>query len=156
MLSIVVGFEAATKDWVFYTDGDGQYDVVELRVLMDALTPDVDVVNGYKIARSDLWYRKGIGIVYREWMRLLFRFQVRDVNCDFRLIRRSLMDRISLTHTSGVVCVEMVKKLERAGARFVNVPVHHFPRLHGGSQFFKLGRLVETFVDAGRLWFSLR
>ena len=149
------GFRHATKELVFYTDGDGQYDVGELRKLLPALE-GADVVNGYKLARSDPWHRIAIGGIYRRLMRLLFRFRIRDVNCDFRLIRRRAMDRIALGHTSGVVCAELVVKLERAGARFVEVPVHHFPRTYGRSQFFSFGRVGRTAVDVVRLWWEMR
>lgn len=150
------GFKAATKEWVFYTDGDGQYDVWELRNLLAEIKVDVDVVNGYKIARSDAWYRLLIGKMYLGGMRLLFGFRVRDVDCDFRLIRKSVLDRITLTQNSGVICVELVTKLERAGARFVDVPVHHYHRQHGTSQFFRWRHLIRTLVQIVTLWRVLR
>lgn len=149
------GFSAATKEYVFYTDGDAQYDIFELRKLFPVLQEGVDVVNGYKITRSDPWYRVVIGSVYCELMRLLFRFGVRDVDCDFRLIRRSALESIRLRHRSGVICLELVKKLELAGFRFVDFPVHHYHRTHGPSQFFNVRRLVRTGIDILRLWWQL-
>jgi glycosyltransferase involved in cell wall biosynthesis len=150
------GFKAATKEWVFYTDGDGQYDVWELRNLLAEIQADVDVVNGYKVTRSDAWYRLLIGKMYLGGMRLLFGFRVRDVDCDFRLIRKSVLDRIALRHTSGVICVELVVKLEQIGARFVNVPVHHYERQHGSSQFFRWRHLMRTLVQVVALWWGFR
>ncbi len=149
------GFSAATKDLVFYTDGDGQYDVLELKKLLPAMQEGVDVVNGYKISRSDPWHRIVIGKVYLVLMRLLFQLRVRDVDCDFRLMRRSALESISLKHSSGVICLELVKKLERAGYRFVDFPVHHFHRVHGRSQFFNFRRLFATGVNILRLWWEL-
>src|SRR3954468_8110193 len=43
------GFASATRDLVFYTDGDAQYDPAEMEVLWRSLNDDVDLVNGYKI-----------------------------------------------------------------------------------------------------------
>jgi glycosyltransferase involved in cell wall biosynthesis len=149
------GFAAATKDLVFYTDGDGQYDVLELKKLLPSLQEGVDVVNGYKIARADPWHRIVIGKIYLVLMRILFQFRVRDVDCDFRLMRRSALEAISLKHSSGVICLELVKKLERAGYRFVDYPVHHFHRVHGRSQFFNFRRLFATGVNILRLWWEL-
>ena len=149
------GFRNAEKELVFYTDGDGQYDVLELRRLMAALREGVDVVNGFKIGRSDPWYRKAIGALYLRLMRVLFRFRLRDVDCDFRLIRRRALDRISLAHTSGVICLELVVKLELSGARFEEVPVRHYPRSYGRSQFFRFGRLARTGVNVFRLWWQV-
>ena len=149
------GFSAATKDLVFYTDGDGQYDVLELKKLLPVLQEGVDVVNGYKIARSDPWHRIVIGKVYLVLMRILFQFRVRDVDCDFRLMRRAALGTIALRHSSGVICLELVKKLERAGFRFVDFPVHHYHRVHGRSQFFNFRRLFATGVNILRLWWEL-
>jgi glycosyltransferase involved in cell wall biosynthesis len=149
------GFAHATKDLVFYTDGDGQYDVFELRKLLPIMQEGVDVVNGYKIARSDPPHRVVIGSVYGWLMRQLFQFHVRDIDCDFRVIRREVFDTITLRHSTGVICLELVKKLELAGYRFVDFPVHHYYRLHGRSQFFRFGRLVRTGMNILRLWWEL-
>lgn len=149
------GFAAAKKDLVFYTDGDGQYDVLELKRFLPVLQEGVDVVNGYKIARSDPFHRIVIGKVYLALMRILFRFHVRDVDCDFRLIRRSALERIALRHSSGVICLELVKKLELAGFRFVDFPVHHYHRVAGKSQFFNFRRLFATGVNILRLWWEI-
>ena len=149
------GFAHATKDLVFYTDGDGQYDVFELRRLLPILQDGVDVVNGYKIARHDPLHRVVIGTVYLRLMRLLFNFHVRDVDCDFRLVRRSVFDVVTLEHSSGVICLELVKKLELAGFRFAEYPVHHYHRTYGRSQFFRVGRLARVAVNIGRLWWQL-
>jgi glycosyltransferase involved in cell wall biosynthesis len=149
------GLGGATKELVFYTDGDGQYDVLELKKLLPVLQEGVDVVNGYKIARSDPWHRIVIGKVYVVLMRLLFQFRVRDVDCDFRLMRRSALETITLRHSSGVICLELVKKLELAGFRFADFPVHHYHRVHGRSQFFNVRRLLATGVNILRLWWEL-
>ncbi|MGA1198125.1 MAG: glycosyltransferase family 2 protein, partial [Candidatus Latescibacterota bacterium] len=126
------------------------------RNLLAEIHADVDVVNGYKVTRSDAWYRLLIGKMYLGGMRLLFGFRVRDVDCDFRLIRKSVLDRIALRHTSGVICVELVVKLEQIGARFVNVPVHHYERQHGSSQFFRWRHLMRTLVQVVALWWGFR
>lgn len=149
------GFENATKELVFYTDGDGQYDVLELEKLLPVMQDGVDVVNGYKISRSDPWHRVVIGELYILLMRILFRFRVRDVDCDFRLIRRRALTTLSLSHSSGVICLELVRKLELAGFRFVDYPVHHYHRSYGRSQFFNFRRLAATGLNIFRLWWQL-
>lgn len=149
------GFAAATKELVFYTDGDGQYDPGELPKLAAMMAPDVGLVNGYKIERHDPWHRIAIGRLYNCFARLLFRIRIRDIDCDYRLIRRSLLDEIRLRSTSGTICVELVRKLELSPYRVVEVPVHHYPRLHGRSQFFRLRSLASTFAQLIRLYFRL-
>ena len=89
--ALISGFMNAKKDLIFYTDGDGQYDVREMHNLLAQLKPTVDLVNGYKVKRADAWYRVWIGATYRAAMRLVFQLQIRDVDCDFRLFRRSYL-----------------------------------------------------------------
>lgn len=149
------GFINATKDLVFYTDGDGQYDVFELRKFFNVMQDGVDIVNGYKIGRGDPFHRVIIGHTYLRLMRILFNFHTRDVDCDFRLIRRRVFEHIKLRHNSGVICLELVKKLELAGYRFVDFPVHHYYRSYGRSQFFNFKRLFKTLVNIFRLWYEL-
>ena len=148
-------FGEASKQWVFYTDGDAQYDASEAADLVQLVSADVDVVQGWKIERGDAWYRKVIGRVYHHVVKLLFGLHVRDTDCDFRLIRRELLERAELRSTSGVICVEMMRKLERTGARFVEAPVHHFHRPSGRSQFFRLPALARTARELLRLWWDL-
>ena len=149
------GFGAASKDLVFYTDGDGQYDVRELGKLFPLLTGAVDVVNGYKIKRADKRYRILIGEVYNRTARFLFRLPIRDVDCDFRLLRGSALRQIELMSSSGVICVELVRKLHVAGCVFAESPVHHYPRIHGRSQFFRPGRVARTTRDFLILWLKI-
>lgn len=146
------GFAAATKEWVFYTDGDAQYDPRELLALAAARGPDTDVVNGYKIARRDPLHRVLIGAIFRRAARVLYGLRIRDVNCDFRLIRRSLVEQVALHADSGAICVEMVRKLQDAGAEFAEAPVHHYPRVYGRSQIFGLRRMMRILWELARLW----
>ena len=150
------GIGAATKEWIFYTDGDAQYDVRELADLVAQVHAGIDVVNGYKIARSDPFYRKAIGAIYNAAVHAAFRVRIRDVDCDFRLMRRALFESIDLQSVSGTICVEMIKKLEDAGARFAEAPVHHYHRSVGRSQFFRPYWLWKTTRDLLSLWMELQ
>ena len=149
------GFAAATKELVAYTDGDAQYDPAELEVLWKHLTPGADMVTGYKISRSDPWHRIVIGRIYHHTVKILFRLRVRDVDCDFRMLRREIFDRVRLEGDTGVICLEMMRKIQDAGFRVVEVPVHHYHRAHGQSQFFNFRRVFWTGVDVLRLWVKL-
>jgi glycosyltransferase involved in cell wall biosynthesis len=149
------GFSTATKDLIFYTDGDAQYDPREWSVLYAALTDDVDMVNGYKIDRKDPINRKIIGRVYHHVVRIAFGLRLRDVDCDFRLIRRPVFDVVHLESNSGIICVELMKKIQDSGFKIVQVPVHHFHRAFGISQFFNFRRVFRTGIDLLRLWRKL-
>jgi glycosyltransferase involved in cell wall biosynthesis len=149
------GFSSATKELVFYTDGDAQYDARELKGLYPMLVEGVDMVNGYKISRSDPWYRTLIGRIYHWTVKLSFGLRVRDVDCDFRLMRRAIFDRVHLESNSGVICVEMMKKIQDAGFVIAEAPVHHYHRVYGRSQFFNFGRIFRVGRDLSRLWLQL-
>jgi glycosyltransferase involved in cell wall biosynthesis len=149
------GFANASKELVFYTDGDAQYDARELKLLYPALVEGVDVVNGYKISRSDPWYRAVIGRTYHWIAKLTFGLKLRDVDCDFRLMRRAVFDKVHLESSSGVICVEMMKKIQDAGFVIAEVPVHHYHRVYGRSQFFNFRRTFCVGLDLMRLWVKL-
>ena len=149
------GFATATKDLIFYTDGDAQYDPSEVAELWPKMTDDVDWVNGWKISRSDPVHRIVIGRLYHHMVKLLFGLKVRDVDCDFRLMRRRIFDVVRLEKDSGVICLEMMKKFQDAGFRVAEHPVHHYHRSYGKSQFFNFRRIVRTAIDVMKLWWAL-
>ncbi len=150
------GFEAASREYVFYTDGDGQYDPEELPVLIQAMRDGIGLVNGYKIRRADPFHRVLTGKSY-EWVaRRLFGIKLRDVDCDFRLVRAEYLRRIPLTFESGAIGVELVRSLQDAGCRMVEVPVHHYPRLYGRSEFFRFRHVYNLLSDLWRLWWQMR
>ena len=155
--AIQTGIQSATKDLIFYTDGGAQYDPAELKLLWTEMAKgiDIDIVNGYKISRSDPMHRIIIGRVYHHIVSILFGLRMRDVDCDFRLMRRSMFERVELRQTSGVICLEMMKKIQDAGFKMVEVPVHHYHRAFGRSQFFNVPRIFKTAVGVARLWIEL-
>ena len=153
--ALITGFTAARHDWIFYTDGDAQYDASEAALLVPLATEAVDIVQGYKIGRGDSWYRKVIGRCYHHTVKLLFRLPARDTDCDFRLFRRQLIVDRPLTSTSGVICVEMMRSFTERGARFVETPVHHYHRPSGRSQFFRLPAVARSARQLLQLWWRM-
>lgn len=149
------GFSAATKEWVFYTDGDSQYNPLELVDLVQAVFNGAELVNGYKLSRNDSLVRALIGRSYHYFVKFLFGIRIRDVDCDFRLIPRRILQNIELTSVSGAICLEMVKKIEDAGHVFAEVPVNHYSRKYGVSQFFVPWRIVRTLKQLAALYWSL-
>lgn len=152
---IKTGFSEAKKDWVFYTDGDGQYDVGELVLLWNLKDKEINFVNGIKMERNDYSYRVILGNIYALVVRWLFYLPTYDVDCDYRLINRKLVDKIDLSCNSGAVCIELVKKSQLVGAKIRQVSVHHYPRKYGSSQFFKIASLAQTGVELIGLWWRL-
>ena len=153
--ALISGFKEAKKDLIFYTDCDAQYDPRELSLLLERLDKDVGMVNGYKIKRSDPWFRIIAGRVYHHIVKCAFQLPIRDTDCDFRLIRRSVLEQVKLFENSGTICVELVKKIDHFGYKINEVPVHHFWRTSGKSQFFNFKRLFKTGTNLCKLWWKL-
>lgn len=153
--ALKTGISECKKDFIFYTDSDAQYDIRELKKLVPAMTDGIDIVNGYKVKRSDPFYRVIIGKMYHIITKMAFGFTIRDVDCDFRLMRRSIFDKIKLESNSGVICVEMIKKIHDAGFKFDEVPVSHYFRASGKSEFFNFKRIFMVGRDLIKLWWKL-
>ena len=127
----------------------------EIPIMLVLLTADTDFVNGMKMARSDPAYRVFIGNLHKFVTRWAFWLPIDDVDCDYRLIRRTVLDAIELRSNSGSICVELVKRAQRAGAQFRQVSVRHYSRQFGSSQFFRPGRILRTYADLARMWVTL-
>ena len=149
------GFSLASKDLVFYTDGDAQFDPSELSSLLEALNPNVDYVSGYRLKRADPLLRVLVGNPYHRFVRLAFGLKVRDIDCDFRLFRREVLQALELVESDGTLCIEMLKKLEDGAYRFREVPVRHYPRVYGRSQYFTPRGVLASYQRLFRLWTRL-
>ena len=149
------GIAAAKMDWIFYTDGDAQYDVRELKLLAEKISDDVDFINGWKIKRRDPLHRIWIGMAYQYFIKFMFNLKIRDVDCDFRLMRREIFDVIELESNTGTITFELVKKAQDAGFRFVEVPVRHYYRQYGEAQFFNIPRVGRTLMALFGWWWRL-
>jgi glycosyltransferase involved in cell wall biosynthesis len=146
------GLAEAASEWVFYTDGDAQYDPAELERLVDLWRADrsLDFLNGRKTSRSDPFSRRVLGGGYRFLARAVLGAPVSDVNCDFRLIRTSLLRRLSLASEGGGVGLELTRAAAAAGARFAEAGVTHSARRHGRSEFFRPRGLIQLARDLRR------
>lgn len=149
------GFKACRYEYVFYTDGDGQYDVGELPLLICMMKGEINFVNGIKQARMDPTYRVVIGNIYSFLARWMFWLPIHDVDCDFRLIKADLVKKLKLRSNSGTVCIELVKRAQRKGGKFRQVSITHLKREFGSSQFFRPKHLLTTFLEITRLWLEL-
>lgn len=149
------GFSHATKELIFYTDCDAQYDPRELKILYGKMTSDIGMVNGYKIKRNDPRIRIVAGRIYHHIVKIMFDLPIRDTDCDFRLIRKEVFQKVKLYENTGTICTELVKKIDHFGYKISEVPVHHYWRTSGKSQFFNFKRLFQTAENLLKLWWKL-
>jgi len=145
------GFRAATKQWVFYTDGDGQFDIDELPPLVE-LIDQYDIVTCYRINRQDPLLRKFNGWAWTKLVNLLFHFKLRDIDCAFKLYRREIFDRLELQSTGALIDTEILARAKKHGYTMVQRPVHHYPRTAGTQS----GASLKVIFRAFRELFQLR
>lgn len=152
------GFKAATKDWVFYTDGDAQYNVKKdlPRLVKRQLEKGSDVINGYKTYRKDNMARTFLGNGYSIFSKIIFESPIRDMDCDFRLIRNEIMKEIELTSKNASILPEMIVKLKKAGAKFTEISVEHRERTYGESNYTAFKLLREKLIGDIRLYWQFK
>jgi len=146
------GFEAATKRFVFYMDGDGQFDIRELDNLLPLATDEEHIVTGYRIERRDPFMRRLNAKLFGGWLvRLLLDVKVRDLNCAFKLIPKKVLDAITLESTGALINAELYGRAVRKGFGIKEVGVHHYPRTAGVQTGAHLRVILRAFYDLFRL-----
>ncbi|MBN1846779.1 MAG: glycosyltransferase family 2 protein [Sedimentisphaerales bacterium] len=144
------GFRAATKDWVFYTDGDGQFDLGELPGLLRWID-DYDIVSCYRIRRQDSRRRRFYGWAWSTLVNWIFGLRLRDVDCAFKLYRREIFDRMALHSQGALIDAEILARAHRAGRRIAQQGVHHYPRTAGQSSGSNPRVILRAFKELYRL-----
>jgi glycosyltransferase involved in cell wall biosynthesis len=154
------GFAASKFAWVFFTDGDGQFDMGELAGFL-ARAEEYDVVIGYRLERADHMGRRLNTMLWGLAIRVLFRLRVRDVDCAFKLLSRDVLDRVGpLSSTGAVISTELLAKVRRAGIPIDQVGVHHYPRMGGSPSGASIGVIARALRELVQLriemWRSAR
>ena len=145
------GFDAATMPYVFYMDGDGQFDITDL----DALLPLADqdhIVTGFRIERRDPFVRRLNAMLFGGFLvRILLGVKVRDLNCAFKLIPKKVLDGVTLESTGALINAELYGRAIRHGVGIREVGVHHYPREAGVQTGAHFGVILRAFYDLFRL-----
>jgi len=145
--AVKTGFVSARLDWIFFTDGDGQFDVNELERLVP-LMADHDLVVGYRIKRADSRQRLANAWAWGTLVRTLFRLKgVRDIDCAFKIVRRSVFDTFSLETTGAMISTELLVKSQKNGFRIAEIGVGHYPRTAGVQTGAKLKVIARAFKE---------
>ncbi len=145
--ALISGFLHAKKyPYIFYTDGDSQYDVGMLKKMFPYMD-EYDAVVGYRKIRELTWQRKFQSIFYNKLISLLFAVKSRDINCAIRLIKKKAVNNLHLTAASAFLPAEMLIKLHKQGAKVKEIEVIHYPRMYGKAMGGKLSVILPTFFD---------
>jgi len=149
------GIAAARHDYIFFTDGDGQFDLRELPGFVAHLQA-ADLVIGYRINRQDNLVRRLNGFLWNMLIRVLFRISVRDVDCAFKLLPRQPFQEMPLQASGAMISTELLVRAQRLGLRWVEVGVHHYPRRAGASSGGSLRVIGRAFCELWPLYRTLR
>jgi glycosyltransferase involved in cell wall biosynthesis len=149
------GFAAATKEWVFFSDGDCQFDLRELALLWERRNT-ADAVIGYRIRRNDPFARKVNSWLWNRLVRLLLNIKVKDLNCAFKLFHREQVEALHMESNGMFVNAEILAKLSARNAKFEEVGVHHYPRLTGQATGANVTAILVTFKELFSLGLKLR
>ncbi len=149
------GFKAATKELVFYTDGDGQFDISEMPPLL-SMMEQCDIVSCYRLNRQDNLVRKINGWCWTKLVCLLFGMKIRDIDCAFKLYKREIFDDLKLVSTGALIDAEVLARAADKGYRVEQQGVHHYPRTAGAQTGANLRVILRAFKELFGLWRQIK
>jgi glycosyltransferase involved in cell wall biosynthesis len=149
------GFKAASKEYVFYTDGDGQFDIKELPMLFKYMA-DYDIVTGYRIKRQDNLVRKINAFCWTTMVNLLFGMKIKDMDCAFKLYKRRIFDDIKMRSTGALINTEIFAQARRKGYKIFQLGVHHYPRTAGRQTGANLKVILRAFKELFNLYKQIK
>jgi len=148
--ALIRGFREATKNWIFYTDGDGQFDFKELPGLLPLLETH-DVISCYRLNRQDSFMRKANAFAWSTLVNLLFGLGLKDIDCAFKVYPRTFIEQIELHSQGALIDTEMLAKARNLGLRIAQVGVHHYPRIAGSQTGANLKVILRAFKELFKL-----
>ena len=149
------GFRAATKELVFYTDGDGQFDINEMPALL-GLMNEYDIVSCFRINRQDNIVRKINAWCWTVLVNLLFGMRIRDIDCAFKLYKREIFDNIEISSKGALIDTEILARAVRRGYRVTQRGVHHYPRKAGVQTGANIKVIFRAFRELFVLYKKIR
>ena len=149
------GIKASTKSLVFFTDGDGQFDISELPPLLP-LVNQFDIVCGFRLNRQDNFIRKLNGWLWTKLVCLLFGLSVRDIDCAFKLFKCQVFDNMTLVSTGALISAEILARAVRKGYTITQTGIQHFPRKAGKQTGAKLSVILRAFKELFKLYGTIR
>ncbi len=150
--SMIDGFTSAKKDYVFYTDGDAQYDVRELEKFIEFIDR-YDVIIGYRLNRAEGFKRIFTSRCFHLLVFMLFGIRFKDIDCSFKLVHRRFLEKIKFRTHSALVDPELLIQAKRLKFPIKEIGVHHYPRRHGRSQCLRIKLIFSMILDLIRLRF---
>lgn len=149
------GFREAKKNWIFYTDGDGQFDFGEIPLALPLLEK-YDIVSGYRLDRKDPFMRKVNAFAWSTLVNLLFRIGLRDIDCAFKIYPRTFIERIEMKSKGALIDTEMLAKARNLGYTIAQLGVHHYPRTAGSQTGANFKVIARAFKELFKLYRQIK
>jgi glycosyltransferase involved in cell wall biosynthesis len=140
------GFEEARMPYVFYTDGDGQFDFEEMELLLPLMN-QYDIVSAFRMNRRDPLHRRINAACWGSLVNLLFGLQLRDVDCAFKIYPRRLFEEIEIHSNGAMIDTEVLARARRRGYSIGQIGVHHYPRTAGTQTGANLRVILRAFRE---------
>ncbi len=144
------GFRAASKEWVFYTDGDCQFDIAELKDIVH-LAGKYDIITCYRKDRQDNFIRKLNGKAWGMLVNMIFRLGLKDIDCAFKLYRREMFDKMELVSQGALIDTEVLARARKAGYTMIQYGVSHYPRRFGQPTGGNIKVILKAFKELFKL-----
>ncbi len=148
------GIEASEKELLFFTDSDGQFDISELKLMIDEIE-NYDIAAGYRRKRKDPLYRKINMIGWNILARILFGLKIRDINCAFKLFKKKVFDNIKIDANGAMINIDILVQAVNKGFRIKEIPVTHFPRACGKQSGANIKVIFNAFKELFELYKKL-
>ena len=149
------GVQACKKEYIFFTDGDNQFDVSQLSQFIPFIA-QYDAVIGFRLNRQDSWIRKANAWAWNRLVRLLFGLKVKDIDCAFKLFNRRVFDGIRLESSGAMISTEMLVKIMKKGHKLHEIGILHSPRLAGRQTGAKLKVILRAFKELSRFYKKMK
>lgn len=152
------GFAAAKYNYIVFTDGDGQFDFSEVSLFINAIRGN-DIAIGYRIKRRDekLIIRLLLMYLLKVWDYILFRFYVKDIDCGFKLFKKSALEKIMPLRSDGaMITTEILAKAKARNLRLVQVGVTHYPRKYGKQSGANVQVVLRAVFESFIVWWDIK
>lgn len=154
-MSLRTGFANATCEWVFFTDGDGQFDMYQLGEFIPS-TSSAQAIIGYRTNRAEGSLRAFNARLFKVFIDVLFRVHVKDIDCAFKLFKTDLINSLPLQSTGAMISAEILYRLKKKHVHVIQLPVRHLPRRYGQPSGNNLKVIFKAFYEAFRLYISMK
>lgn len=150
--ALKTGFKNSQYEWIFFTDSDNQFDIRELKQFVP-FTREYSVIIGHRKKRAEGPRRALFAYCFKLFIDVLFRLHVRDIDCAFKLLKRSEMSDLRLQSNGAFTTTEFLYLLKKKGLPFKQIPVTHFDRKFGSPSGNNVKVIIKAFQEAFKVFY---